>query len=179
MSTSFCAHRAQANQTPPARNRTRLHKPKVLLVVPLARRHENSLPLITSSQLITDPAQSTLQLTNQLRALGLYAAPTLGQPYFSTCAFLCRCLTPIQGDGNCLFRALADQLWGSPSGHLKLRAEVCGWMEARKERYEGFVDEDRSFDTHIQCMRIPGEGGSFEPLLTLNSFQALTAATSN
>ena len=61
------------------------------------------------------------------------------------------------GDGNCLFRALADQLWGSPNGHLTLRAEVCDWMEGRKERYEGFVDEDRSFDTHIKSMRIPGK----------------------
>jgi len=111
------------------RNRTRLHK----------------------SKLITDPAQTTLQLTNQLRGLGLYAAPTLG-------------------DGNCLFRALADQLWGSPNGHLTLRAEVCDWMEARKEQYEGFVDEDRSFDTHIMCMRVPGTYGGH---LELSAFSHL------
>ncbi|KAF8588041.1 cysteine proteinase [Ramaria rubella] len=107
-------------------------------------RNTRSRTRTHKTRLITDPAQSTLQLTNQLRALGLYAAPTLG-------------------DGNCLFRALADQLWGSPNGHLKLRTEVCEWMEARKERYEGFVDEDRSFDTHIRCMRIPGTyGGHLE-----------------
>lgn len=66
-------------------------------------------------------------------------------------------LSCIPGDGNCLFRALADQLWGSPNGHLTLRAEVCDWMDARKERYEGFVDEDRTFATHIMCMRVPGQ----------------------
>lgn len=60
------------------------------------------------------------------------------------------------GDGNCLFRALSDQLWGFPNGHLKLRAEICDWMESQRERYEGFVDEDRTFDTHLRLMRIPG-----------------------
>jgi OTU domain-containing protein 3 len=106
-----------------------------------------------SVQLITDPAQSTLQLTNQLRALGLYAAPTLGERAISSpyCPF-----SHPAGDGNCLFRALADQLWGSPNGHLTLRTEVCDWMEARKERYEGFVDDDRTFDSHIRSMRVPG-----------------------
>ncbi|KAF8512799.1 hypothetical protein JB92DRAFT_2926390 [Gautieria morchelliformis] len=131
-SKKVAAQTQKAAKVPVPRNtrhRTRLHKPK----------------------LITDPAQSTLQLTNQLRGLGLYAAPTLG-------------------DGNCLFRALADQLWGSPSGHLTLRAEVCNWMEARKERYEGFVDEDRSFDTHIQCMRVPGTYGGH---LELSAFSHL------
>ncbi|GJJ09376.1 hypothetical protein Clacol_003598 [Clathrus columnatus] len=96
------------------------------------------------SKLITDTAQSTLQLTNQLRALGLYAAPTLG-------------------DGNCLFRALSDQLWGSSNSHLKLRTEVCDWMASQRERYEGFVDEDRTFDTHLKLMRLSGTyGGHLE-----------------
>ncbi|KAF8521101.1 hypothetical protein BU17DRAFT_88368 [Hysterangium stoloniferum] len=112
-------------------------------VVPVARNTRNRTRL-HKTKLFTDPAQSTLQLTNQLRGLGLYAAPTLG-------------------DGNCLFRALADQLWGSPNGHMKLREEICDWMVTHKERYEGFVDEDRSFDTHIRCMRIPGTyGGHLE-----------------
>jgi hypothetical protein len=53
--------------------------------------------------------------------LGLYAAPTIG-------------------DGNCLFRALSDQVYGSPSRHAEVRKEVCDWIEKWGERYEGFVE---------------------------------------
>lgn len=88
-------------------------------------------------QLVTDPAENTKLLSDQLRALGLYAAPTLG-------------------DGNCLFRALSDQYYGSPSQHLKLREEICNWMEGHKQRYAPFVDDDRGLDVHLRCMRQPG-----------------------
>lgn len=89
-------------------------------------------------QAIADPAENTQMLTEQLRALGLYAAPTLG-------------------DGNCLFRALSDQLYGTESYHSKLRTEVCNWIEAYKRRYEPFVDDERGLDVHLQCMRQQGE----------------------
>ena len=77
-------------------------------------------------------------LNAQLRALGLYAAPTLG-------------------DGNCLFRALSDQLYGTPAHHLQLRAEICNWIEQHKERYAPFVEDERGLDHHLSCMRQQGE----------------------
>ncbi|KAJ7801696.1 hypothetical protein B0H14DRAFT_2615042 [Mycena olivaceomarginata] len=52
----------------------------------------------SKARLLSDPMENTALLTEQLRSLGLYAAPTIG-------------------DGNCLFRALSDQLYGSPSRH--------------------------------------------------------------
>ena len=88
-------------------------------------------------QLLSDPTENTQQLTQQLRALGLYAADTLG-------------------DGNCLFRALSDQLYGTPSHHLRLRQDICGWIAAHKSRYEPFVEDERGFDVHLQCMRQQG-----------------------
>lgn len=87
--------------------------------------------------MLSDPALNTQQLTEQLRSLGLYAAPTLG-------------------DGNCLFRALSDQYYGSSSLHLKLREEICDWMAAHKERYEPFVEDERGLDVHLRCMRQQG-----------------------
>ncbi|KAG6914753.1 hypothetical protein DXG01_015521 [Tephrocybe rancida] len=62
--------------------------------------------LLTSAS----PADSTALLTSQLRALGLYTADTLG-------------------DGNCLFRALSNQLTGSPT----LPQRICDHIE-HKER---------------------------------------------
>ncbi|PPQ84844.1 hypothetical protein CVT26_011917, partial [Gymnopilus dilepis] len=79
----------------------------------------SSTPNHTKTQLI--PLQPTPSLPDQLRLLGLYAAPTLG-------------------DGNCLFRALADQVYGSPVRHAEVRKEVCDWIERWPERYEGFVE---------------------------------------
>ena len=81
--------------------------------------------------------QNTQLLTEQLRAMGLYPAHTLG-------------------DGNCLFRALADQYYGSPSHHHHLRSEICDWLAAHKERYAPFVDDERGLDVHLQCMRRSG-----------------------
>ena len=88
-------------------------------------------------QLVMDPEQSTQLLTAQLRALGLYAAPTLG-------------------DGNCLFRALSDQLHGTPAHHLALRADICDWIERWSERYAPFVEDERGLGVHLRCMREPG-----------------------
>lgn len=63
--------------------------------------------------------------------MGLYAAPTLG-------------------DGNCLFRALSDQYYGSPSRHSEVRREICDFIEAHPERYEGFVDVDEFGESGVR-----------------------------
>ncbi|KAI0338615.1 cysteine proteinase [Trametopsis cervina] len=101
---------------------------------------------------ITDPAENTQLLTEQLRALGLYAASTLG-------------------DGNCLFRALSDQLYGSDTFHLKLRQEICNWIETHNTRYAPFVDDERGLAVHLQCMRQPATYGGH---LELSAFAHMT-----
>ncbi|KAJ1300810.1 hypothetical protein OPQ81_002450 [Rhizoctonia solani] len=98
-----------------------------------------------------DPAANTAELTTQLRSMGLYAAPTLG-------------------DGNCLFRALSDQIYGTPNEHLALRKEICTFMEAHKERFEAFVDDDRSWEQHISAMR---NNGTYGGHLELTAFAQL------
>ncbi|KAF9078276.1 hypothetical protein BDP27DRAFT_1412280 [Rhodocollybia butyracea] len=84
-----------------------------------------------SNLLSSDPLQNTALLNTQLRTLGLYAAPTLG-------------------DGNCLFRALSDQYYGSPSRHVEVRREICDFIEGHPERYEGFVDVDEFGDSGVR-----------------------------
>lgn len=37
-------------------------------------------------------------------------------------------LVDVIGDGNCLFRAFADQLDGSEASHLIMREEACTFM---------------------------------------------------
>lgn len=60
------------------------------------------------------------------------------------------------GDGNCLFRALCDQLYGSPKEHLVLRREICDWMDAHHEHYQGFVEDGRTWAQHVASMRQSG-----------------------
>ncbi|KAG8817113.1 hypothetical protein FRC17_000046 [Serendipita sp. 399] len=89
---------------------------------------------------LSDPIANTNLLNARLRSLGLYAAPTLG-------------------DGNCLFRALSDQLYGSHAKHLELRREICDFIESRKEEYAGFIDDEQGIEAHLATMRRPGEYG--------------------
>ncbi|KAG9217661.1 hypothetical protein CCMSSC00406_0003650 [Pleurotus cornucopiae] len=106
----------------------------------------------SKGRLLSDPAENTQLLTEQLRSLGLYAAPTLG-------------------DGNCLFRALSDQLYGSPSRHAQLRQDICDWIEGHKTRYEPFVDDERGLDVHLQCMR---QNATYGGHLELSAFAHMT-----
>ncbi|KAJ7085395.1 hypothetical protein B0H15DRAFT_374233 [Mycena belliarum] len=106
----------------------------------------------SKARLLSDPLQNTALLTEQLRSLGLYAAPTLG-------------------DGNCLFRALSDQLYGSPSRHAQLRKDVCDWIARHKARYEPFVEDDRGLDVHLRCMR---ENATYGGHMELSAFAHLT-----
>ncbi|KAK9240281.1 NADP-dependent oxidoreductase domain-containing protein [Lipomyces kononenkoae] len=47
--------------------------------------------------------------------------------------------SPITGDGNCLFRALSDQLYGSPNRHTFLRTEVVQFLRDNKAQFISFL----------------------------------------
>ncbi|CDU23164.1 uncharacterized protein SPSC_01794 [Sporisorium scitamineum] len=99
------------------------------------------------SYALDDPEQVERDLNAQLKRMGLYAANTTG-------------------DGNCLFRALSDQLYGNPSRHAQLRQETCDHLAARPEKFAGFVD-DKPFDQYIRLMR---ENGTYGGHLELHAF---------
>ncbi|WPH04430.1 Hypothetical protein R9X50_00732100 [Acrodontium crateriforme] len=56
-----------------------------------------------------------------LDAMGLYAAD-------------------IRGDGNCLFNALSDQLYGNQDQHTAIRARVIDYMRSHATYYKQFID---------------------------------------
>lgn len=84
--------------------------------------------------------------------MGLYAAHTVG-------------------DGNCLFRALSDQLYGSPSKHHELRQQICDHIALHKFRYEPFVEDDRGLDDHLRAMR---ENATYGGHMELSAFANMT-----
>ncbi|KAF9579501.1 hypothetical protein BGW38_004218 [Lunasporangiospora selenospora] len=71
-------------------------------------------------------------------------------------------LKDTMGDGNCLFRACADQFYGSEREHAPLRAEVCRYIEEHAEHFRSFLD-NVSVEAHVAQMRKNGTyGGNIE-----------------
>ena len=58
----------------------------------------------------------------------------------------------IIGDGNCFFRSLSHQLEKTESNHAKYRSEICAHMRANGVLYSPFVQDDESFETHLNRM---------------------------
>ena len=44
-------------------------------------------------------------------------------------------------DGDCLFRALADQMYGDPQRHTEVRSIIVDHMKNNNTLFEGFVDD--------------------------------------
>lgn len=59
----------------------------------------------------------------------------------------------MEGDGNCMFRSIADQLFGSLVGHIHIRMQVVDYMVKEKDNFSLFVEDDETFDDYISRMR--------------------------
>lgn len=51
---------------------------------------------------------------------------------------------------NCLFRALGDQLDGTPNTHQKHRQDVVAYMRQHRNDFEPFVEDDVPFERHCE-----------------------------
>ncbi|KAK2897924.1 OTU domain-containing protein 3 isoform X1 [Channa argus] len=85
----------------------------------------------------SDEGAEFASFSNQLQALGLK-------------------LREVPGDGNCLFRALGDQLEGHSRGHLRLRQETVQYMMSHRQDFEPFVEDDVPFAQHLSNLSQPG-----------------------
>ncbi|XP_032904211.1 OTU domain-containing protein 3 isoform X3 [Amblyraja radiata] len=65
-------------------------------------------------------------------------------------------LREVPGDGNCLFRALGDQLEGNSRNHLKHRRETVDFMIKHRQDFEPFVEDDVPFDRYVTNLEKPG-----------------------
>lgn len=64
---------------------------------------------------------------------------------------------PVRGDGNCQFRALAQQLYHDEDHHGAARARVLQQLKATPDRYMQFVDEP--FSRYLERLACNGEWG--------------------
>lgn len=65
-------------------------------------------------------------------------------------------LREVQGDGNCLFRALNDQVEGHTRNHLRYRYETVQYMKEHRTDFEPFVEDEVPFDQHLHNLGQPG-----------------------
>ncbi|KGN52255.1 OVARIAN TUMOR DOMAIN-containing deubiquitinating enzyme 9 isoform X1 [Cucumis sativus] len=63
----------------------------------------------------------------------------------------------VQGDGNCQFRALSDQLYRSPEHHDFVREQVIAQLKFCREMYEGYVP--MTYEEYLKKMSKKGEWG--------------------
>ncbi|KAJ0235150.1 OVARIAN TUMOR DOMAIN-containing deubiquitinating enzyme 9 [Hirschfeldia incana] len=63
----------------------------------------------------------------------------------------------IEGDGNCQFRSLSDQLYRSPEHHNFVREQVVNQLAYNREMYEGYVP--MAYNEYLKTMKRNGEWG--------------------
>ncbi|OWM82418.1 OVARIAN TUMOR DOMAIN-containing deubiquitinating enzyme 12 [Punica granatum] len=63
----------------------------------------------------------------------------------------------VQGDGNCQFRALSDQLHQTPDYHESVREEIVKQLRNNSKFYEGYVPME--YDEYLSKMSRNGEWG--------------------
>ncbi|CAM9636925.1 unnamed protein product [Choristocarpus tenellus] len=70
----------------------------------------------------------------------------------------------ITGDGNCLFRSIADQLEGKQHEHVDVRQKIMDYMEKNRDTFEPYMEDDEPFDAYIKRLRRNGEWGGHQEL---------------
>lgn len=69
----------------------------------------------------------------------------------------------VRGDGNCLFRSVAEQLDGNEDDYKKYRETCVDYMINNKEDFIPFLEDSTSIDEYIEKISKDGEwGGNLE-----------------
>ncbi|GJQ11351.1 hypothetical protein GpartN1_g3142.t1 [Galdieria partita] len=65
-------------------------------------------------------------------------------------------IRPVKDDGNCLFRAAADQIVGNERFHVQVREQVCEYIALHGEYLKDFVEDNNTLEDYLKEMRIEG-----------------------
>jgi len=67
-------------------------------------------------------------------------------------------LKDVKGDGNCLFRALGDQLNGDGQNHMEYRRVTVKYIRDNRDDFEPFMEEDmgKGFDDYTSQLEKDG-----------------------
>lgn len=70
----------------------------------------------------------------------------------------------MEGDGNCMFRSLSDQLKDDASKHFLFREKIMSYIEDNREHFSLFMEDDEPFDDYLARMKTSGEWGGHQEL---------------
>jgi len=79
----------------------------------------------------------------------------------------------VEPDGNCQFRAVADQIYGDPDRYRQVRNMAIAELERGEELYSGFVTDDEPFAVYLARMRDESEWGDQLTLMALAAAASL------
>lgn len=69
-------------------------------------------------------------------------------------------IVPTEGDGNCLFRGVADQVYGDESFHNLVRQRCMDYIMMEKDFFKEFVvGGESNFSAYIEAKRTDGVWG--------------------
>ncbi|KAG6971188.1 hypothetical protein JG688_00004537 [Phytophthora aleatoria] len=79
-------------------------------------------------------------------------------------------LHEVEADGNCLFRALGDQLYGDQHQHEEAREKIVSYLEQHRDDFEPFMEDEEKFEKvavarkYCERMREDGTWGGNQEL---------------
>ncbi|EPB76972.1 OTU-like cysteine protease, partial [Ancylostoma ceylanicum] len=76
----------------------------------------------------------------------------------------------VRGDGSCMFRAVADQLYGDQEMHGEVRRLCMDYMVRNRDHFAPFVAED--FSSYVARKRRPGQHGNHVELQAISEMFA-------
>ncbi|CAL2041895.1 unnamed protein product [Caenorhabditis brenneri] len=76
----------------------------------------------------------------------------------------------MEGDGACMFRAIAEQIYGDQEMHGQIRELCMNYMTTNKDHFEGFITED--YDNYIMRKREENVHGNHVELQAISEMFA-------
>ena len=81
-------------------------------------------------------------------------------------------IIPIKRDGNCLFRAVADQVYCDPNLHDKVKNFCANYMQEEEKYFSEFYTFSKPYTKYISDLRKDGAwGGNFEIIALSQSYK--------
>ena len=79
----------------------------------------------------------------------------------------------MNGDGNCLFRALWKSTFCDDCMHLTVRQNICDYIIQNRARFKDFMEDDVDVTEYIAKRRLDGEWGGHGELITFSELYSV------
>jgi hypothetical protein len=118
------------------------------------QRHDASPSPGSSAMAKDNDSNSTTSSSVSTRQRQIQAMSDMFRQYVTALATWSYSIKDVMGDGNCLFRAVAHQVYGDEEEHAVVRDRCCTYMETHRTFFSDFVEGgDDAFDEYIRWKR--------------------------